>query len=176
MTVFLIETYRLIMEFLDTGGPVLLLIATIMTVMWSLIFERLLFFATRHRKQWDECISIWQGRHDRRSWYAHQIRDMLISRVNVELNRTIGIIRATIAVCPLLGLLGTVTGMIEVFEGMKEIGSGNARAMAGGISKAIIPTMAGMAGALSGLIAYTYIKRYADNKSQLLYDKLTPDV
>ena len=80
------------------------------------------------------------------------------------------------SLAPLLGLLGTVTGMIEVFEGMTVIGSGNARPMAAGISKAIIPTMAGMAGALSGLIAYTYIKRYADNQSQLLYDKLTTDL
>ena len=176
MTDFIINTYHLILEFLDTGGPVLLLIAFNMTVMWSLIIERLLFFMTKHRAQWHESIATWRARTDRQSWYAHQIRDMLVSQVNVQLNRAINIIRTTIAVCPLLGLLGTVTGMIEVFEGMTVIGSGNARPMAAGISKAIIPTMAGMAGALSGLIAYTYIKRYADNQSQLLYDKLTTDL
>ena len=50
-----------------------------------------------------------------------------------------------------MGLLGTVTGMVAVFEVMAEVGTGNARLMASGISMATIPTMAGMVGALSGI-------------------------
>ena len=52
----------------------------------------------------------------------------------------------------MLGLLGTVTGMIEVFDVMAISGSGNARGMAGGVSQATLPTMAGMVAALSGMI------------------------
>jgi biopolymer transport protein ExbB len=55
--------------------------------------------------------------------------------------------------------MGTVTGMIEVFDVMAISGSGNARSMASGVSKATIPTMAGMVGALSGVFASTWLNR-----------------
>ena len=56
-----------------------------------------------------------------------------------------------IGLCPMLGLLGTVYGMIEVFEVLAVLGTGNPRAMSTGVAKATIPTMAGMTIALSGL-------------------------
>jgi biopolymer transport protein ExbB len=61
------------------------------------------------------------------------------------------LIKTLVAMCPLIGLLGTVTGMISVFEVMAVTGTGNPRLMAGGISMATIPTMAGMVAALSGV-------------------------
>jgi biopolymer transport protein ExbB len=76
-------------------------------------------------------------------------------------------------ICPLLGLLGTVTGMIEVFDVMSISGSGNARSMASGVSRATIPTMAGMVGSLSGVFAVTWLKSYAKRESQLLEDSMT---
>ena len=101
--------------------------------------------------QCGEVIDEWHARRDRSSWYAHQIRRGMVSRVSMDLNRTIPLIKTLVALCPLLGLLGTVTGMIEVFDVMAMAGSGNPRAMASGVSRAIIPTMAGMVAALSGL-------------------------
>ncbi len=80
-----------------------------------------------------------------------------------------------VAVCPLIGLLGTVTGMIEVFDVMAILGSGNARAMAAGVSKATIPTMAGMVAALSGVFMSTYIERKAKREGERLEDSLTMD-
>ena len=74
---------------------------------------------------------------------------------------------------PLLGLLGTVTGMIEVFEVMAISGSGNPRSMAAGVSKATIPTMAGMVVALSGVIASTLLSRFAHRKVEHLRAELT---
>ena len=79
------------------------------------------------------------------------------------------------AVCPLMGLLGTVTGMIEVFDVMAILGSGNVRAMAAGVSKATIPTMAGMVGALSGVFASSYLENRANKEAELLEDHLTMD-
>jgi len=58
-----------------------------------------------------------------------------------------------------MGLLGTVTGMIEVFDVMALSGSSNARLMAGGVFKATIPTMAGMVAALSGIAFATILPR-----------------
>jgi biopolymer transport protein ExbB len=79
------------------------------------------------------------------------------------------------ALCPLLGLLGTVTGMIEVFNIMAITGGGDAKSMAGCVSKATIPTMAGMVAALSGVFAGTYIEGVAARETQLLEDHLTND-
>ena len=56
-----------------------------------------------------------------------------------------------IALCPMLGLLGTVYGMIEVFEVLSFLGTGNPRAMSSGVAKATIPTMASMVITLFGL-------------------------
>nr|NIP17524.1 MotA/TolQ/ExbB proton channel family protein [Xanthomonadales bacterium]NIX12314.1 MotA/TolQ/ExbB proton channel family protein [Xanthomonadales bacterium] len=77
-----------------------------------------------------------------------------------------------VALCPLLGLLGTVTGMIEVFDVMAISGTGNPRSMASGVSKATIPTMAGMVAALSGIAMSTYLQRKAGRERELLSDHL----
>ncbi|MGI9571456.1 MAG: MotA/TolQ/ExbB proton channel family protein, partial [Desulfobulbia bacterium] len=65
--------------------------------------------------------------------------------------------------------------MIEVFNIMAVTGGGDAKSMAGGVSKATIPTMAGMVAALSGVFANTYITQIADRESELLEDHLTTD-
>jgi len=84
-------------------------------------------------------------------------------------------IQTLVALCPLLGLLGTVTGMIKVFEVMAVSGSGNVRAMAAGVSQATVPTMAGMVGALSGVLLVTILSRRAAREVQFLEDSLTMD-
>ena len=56
-----------------------------------------------------------------------------------------------IGMCPMIGLLGTVYGMIEVFEVLSFLGTGNPRAMSSGVAKATIPTMASMVITLFGL-------------------------
>ena len=81
-------------------------------------------------------------------------------------------IESLVVICPLLGLLGTVTGMIEVFFVMALTGGGDAKSMAGGVSKATIPTMAGMVGALSGIFASNWLKHKMDNDLALLEDHL----
>jgi biopolymer transport protein ExbB len=80
-----------------------------------------------------------------------------------------------VAICPLLGLMGTVTGMIEVFDVMAISGSGNARSMASGVSKATIPTMAGMVGALSGVFLVTVLNQKVSREVEDLEDNLTTD-
>ena len=78
------------------------------------------------------------------------------------------IIQTLIALCPVLGLLGTVTGMIEVFDVVSFFGTGNARALASGITKATLPTMTGMAISIVGLLTYTVL----NSKSQSIISKI----
>jgi biopolymer transport protein ExbB len=96
----------------------------------------------------------------------------MISRVSLKLRFSLPVIQALVALCPLLGLMGTVTGMIMVFDVMAMSGGGNARSMAAGVSQATIPTMAGMVGALSGVFASTWLTRTAKTERMHLEDAL----
>jgi len=162
-------------DFLELGGDVLNLIAITIFAMWVLIIERLIFFRSGLTKMANNAISEWQSRADRKSWNAHQIRDKLLSTYDMAANNWVPVIQTLVALCPLLGLMGTVTGMIEVFDVMAISGTGNARSMASGVSKATIPTMAGMVGALSGVFLVTLITRSIERKVEGLEEALELD-
>ncbi len=161
-----------IREFIDTGGQVLTVIGLVIFIMWLLIFERFVFVFYSYKSVKNHLLETWQAREEKSSWYAKHIRIALISRGTTKLNRNLMLIQSLVVLCPLLGLLGTVTGMIEVFNVMAMSGSGNVRAMASGVSGATIPTMAGMVGSLSGVFTITWLKRHAKKEAELLTDSL----
>ena len=173
--IWLLDAFEAIRDFMELGGPVLRWIAVTIFLMWTLIVERLVFFRTRMRGMADDIREQWEARQERKSWHAHQIREGMISRFSMSTNRGIPMIQTLVALCPLLGLLGTVTGMIKVFEVMAVSGSGNVRAMAAGVSQATVPTMAGMVGALSGVLLVTLLSRRAEREVEFLSDSLTMD-
>ena len=162
-----------IMDFMNMGGPVLWIIGALLLVMWSLIFERVWYLHSTHAKRVKQTLAVWAGRSDTRSWRAQQIRNLMISEVSLDLKSTLPMIESLVVVCPLLGLMGTVTGMIEVFYVMAFTGGGDAQSMAGGVSKATIPTMAGMVGALSGIFASNWLKHRVDRDLELLEDHMS---
>ena len=127
-------------DFMELGGDVLTIIAVTIFFMWVLIIERLIFFRTGMKTLAQESLAVWEARSERKSWNAKQIREAMISRYAMAANVGVPVIQTLVALCPLLGLMGTVTGMIEVFDVMAISGSGNARSMASGVSKATIPT------------------------------------
>ena len=169
------EAYLDIMRFIEMGGDVLWFIALITFIMWTLIFERIWFFRMEYRGMMEELIESWNGRSERNSWTARQIRDGVISDATDRISGTLPIIQTCVALCPLFGLLGTVTGMIAVFDAMATQG-GNARSMAAGVSMATIPTMSGMIASLSGLIASTLIRRKVEQETQLLDSQIALDL
>ena len=75
----------------------------------------------------------------------------------------------------MLGLLGTVDGMIQTFDVLTVFGTGNARGMAGGISIALITTMAGLLTALSGLYFSTELETRVAREVDLMSDQLKRD-
>ena len=164
-----LETIR---DFLELGGNVLYVIGVLVLFMWILIVERLLYFRTGHKRLAVRAQQLWEARAEHYSWNARQIRIRLISQVSARAERNISLIQTCVALCPLLGLLGTVTGMVAVFEVMAISGSGNPRSMASGVSMATIPTMAGMVAALSGVAMTTYLQRKAARERELLSDHL----
>ena len=159
-------------SFMLRGGPVLWIIAWLLLVKWSLVFERVWYLNTTHKANVKATLAAWNARSDTKSWSAHQIRTMMISKISLDVRNTLPIIEVLVTICPLLGLIGTVTGMIEVFFVMAVTGGGDAKSMAGGVSKATIPTMAGMVGAISGIFAANYLKAKVDRDIELLEDHL----
>jgi biopolymer transport protein ExbB len=163
-------------DFVETGGPVLLWIMAVAFFMWTLILERYWYFLTGFPITRGRAVREWGKRTERKSWYAHQIRAQMISEVRIEANRYIPFIKTLVGIAPFFGLLGTVTGMVEVFDVMAITGSGNARAMASGVSRATIPTMAGMVVAISGVYFASALQSRASNAVQRMSDELDIDV
>jgi biopolymer transport protein ExbB len=164
--------YDALRDFLAAGGNVLAVIMGTTFVMWALIIERLIYWSGPHNAVVKRAVRAWTARSDHKSWYADAIRNKLISEVMQEATRFNGVIRALVAVTPLLGLLGTVTGMVQVFDVMAVTGSSNARLMAAGISKATIPTMAGLVASLSGLIVINAFDRTVLRTSRRVSEEL----
>jgi biopolymer transport protein ExbB len=172
---FLVQFYEAFTIFMEKGGPILYWIMLVTFLMWVFIIERLWYLRFIFKADQRRIQLIWETREERKSWYALKIRASLISRASERLHQGLNIIKTLVALCPLIGLLGTVTGMIQVFEVMAILGSGNARAMADGVSKATIPTMAGMVAALSGVFVATYLERMINRGSHSLEDALVMD-
>ena len=166
------EAVEAVRDFVETGGDVLLVIAFVTGVMWTMILERGMYVWLGHRAEAQRIRDIWNRRDEHYSWHAHMIRRMLVSEMQLKLNRGLGFIKTIVAVCPMFGLLGTVTGMIEVFDVMAFTGTGNARGMASGVSKATLPTMAGMVAALSGMIFSIQLDRYSRDETERVADSL----
>jgi biopolymer transport protein ExbB len=80
-----------------------------------------------------------------------------------ELERYLGALSTIAAISPLLGLLGTVTGMIRTFKAITVAGVGNPTAMASGIAEALITTAAGLIIAIPALVAYRYLRSRVDS-------------
>mgnify|MGYP002877589132 CR=1 FL=1 len=159
-------------KFMDSGGQVLWAIAVLLFVMWTLIFERIWYLRGTVSSDIGLAKSSWQNRSDRASKRARQVREKLISEVGLKIDQNVMMIKTLVALAPLFGLLGTVTGMIVVFDVMAYTGGGDAKAMAGGVSKATIPTMSGMVAALSGVFGLTIVEKNAERKKGVLENSL----
>ncbi|MGH8272652.1 MAG: MotA/TolQ/ExbB proton channel family protein [Gammaproteobacteria bacterium] len=164
----LTQLYIDLRSYFEAGGVILWPIFAVTIVLWMAIIERwwYLFFIYPGRR--DALIEEWNKRSDQTSWYARRIREKRLSELSIEVRSSIPLIKSLIAAIPLLGLLGTVTGMVTVFQALSSVGSTNAQAMAHGVSSAIIPTMSAMAVAVFSLyFVYALEKRIQDNSEEI---------
>ncbi|MEM7430658.1 MAG: MotA/TolQ/ExbB proton channel family protein [Pseudomonadota bacterium] len=96
-----------------------------------------------------------------------QLFEFLINERN-RLQHFIGAVAITATVSPLLGLLGTVSGMINTFRAMTVFGSGDPSVVSGGISEALVTTELGLVVAVPSLIAHALLRRKADSYAEQL--------
>jgi biopolymer transport protein ExbB len=165
-------------------------LAVVSLAMWILIVDRALFFRRLHRKNMNT-LTAWEHIRENRMpdfkkyrgavsllvsrFLLRRSNDRLLDRfildetvlsINRSLNDYLAVIGVLAAVAPLLGLLGTVTGMISTFDVLSVFGTGNAKGMAGGISEALITTQTGLLVAIPGLYMKGFLERRARNLQQ----------
>ncbi len=161
-----------LLRFMQQGGQILWWLAAVVTVCWLLVMERAIYLVATFPRVKAQLCARWHGRTDHRSWYAQQIREGWIAKARIELRQNLSLIKLLVALCPMLGLLGTVTGMITVFDVMASQGSSNPKLMASGIALATVPTMAGMVAALAGMFIHARLCRVCDRKAIQLEQSL----
>lgn len=157
---------------IDAGGPLMWAILLVSVMLWSLIIERFMYLAIRQPQQVRRFLAAWETRPERQSWFAHRIREAMLSIAKTKLSRTVPVIKMLVGICPLLGLLGTVLGMMDVFDVIRITGSNSARSTATGVSNAVITTMAGLVIAISGLYFTRRIELRVEEETRRLADLL----
>ena len=170
---WLSEVYIALRDFMESGGTVLWYIALLVTFMWALILERVYYFLFVHDEIANGIQKKYLAMNFKSPWHKFQIKTRLISEGKISINKNMQLIQVSIALSPLFRLMGTVTGMIEVFQIMAFTGGGDARSMAGGVSKATLPTMAGMVSALSGVLVMIWLKNKVEENELLMGEYVT---
>lgn len=185
--------FFMLADFLQTGGMVMLPLVGVSLLMWLLIVERVLFFRRLYRKNMTAAMAkacildnrlpdphLDQGivalvvtefvsRRSGRQALDRAVLDEIVQRTNRCLTHRLAVIGVLAAMAPLLGLLGTVSGMIATFDVLAVFGTGNAKAMAGGISQALITTQTGLLVAIPGL----YMKGFLERRARELGQRIT---
>lgn len=186
--IFFLENYIYrIEEFFRAGGIVMTPLIIVSVLMWTLIINRAVFFRLLHRKNMSRemagelletgefpdgrkyrgAIALLVTEFLRRRSGNRSIDKFILDETVIALvssfDRHLSFIGVLAGVAPLLGLLGTVTGMIATFDTISVFGTGNAKAMAGGISEALISTQTGLLVSIPGLYMYSFLNRRAEN-------------
>ncbi|HDZ24228.1 MAG TPA: MotA/TolQ/ExbB proton channel family protein [Desulfobacteraceae bacterium] len=166
------------------GGPVMVPIVLDSLWMWAVIAERIFYFRRISRGDIDLKMAVEMLKGRQTEYSTDALRARIVARFVQEqtgdgeldqklldqyameerpvLKRNLALIAVLAAVAPLLGLLGTVTGMMNTFNVIAVFGTGNARGMASGISEALITTQCGLLVAIPGLFMSAFLSRRAD--------------
>lgn len=170
------ELPRLLLDFFDTGGSVLWLILALTITLWTLIVGRLMFLFQEYPQMSKQAFARWAEREDKHSWYGESLRKQWASELDCALSANLKLIPGLIALLPMLGLLGTVTGMIQVFDVLAVTGASNPRSMADGVSAATIPTMSGMVAALTAMPVSAALERRYQKELRKINDAMSSEV
>ncbi|MBN1625668.1 MAG: MotA/TolQ/ExbB proton channel family protein [Deltaproteobacteria bacterium] len=178
----LYDLYEATIEQVGLGGFAMYPLLLTCLAMWVLIFKKIIDMRayTKGSKSAADCISSIGKPDFSCSFWQRQLMDGYVAEQTTSENLNRNIVNSlsirqkafidkhtsTIAVlagiAPLLGLLGTVMGMISTFEVISMYGTGNARALAGGISEALITTETGLIIAVPGLFFVSFLSRQAN--------------
>ncbi|MGY5450625.1 MotA/TolQ/ExbB proton channel family protein [Agarivorans sp. MS3-6] len=168
LSISLQQTWLSLSQLLHLGGWVLTLLLGITVLLSSLLIERY-WFRFVSFPAYFQCYQQHISQHSITASGQQALCLSLRCDMELRLNQHLSLIKSLISLCPLVGLLGTVTGMIQVFDTMALAGSNDPQLMSAGIARATLPTMTGMSIALIGIINFTYLKRWSSRCKQSLH-------
>ena len=190
-----------LMEQIPKGGPIVWPIIGIGILALLIILERIMYlfrkdinaerladavFRNMTRRKWDRCATLCEkeGKKPVSRILLAGINSRRMDRENMEnvlqeatlneipkLERFLSTLGMLAAISPLLGLLGTVTGMIKTFHVITYYGTGDPRMMSGGISEALVTTMLGLSVAIPIMLCHTLLHRKVENMIGLMEKK-----
>jgi biopolymer transport protein ExbB len=172
----LLDSGHALRDFMAAGGVVMWALAGLCVLFWTLVFERFWFIRRVFPRWVGERRGAWRQLlgEDSGGW-QRAVRSAWLAQARQQLNGPLRLGKTLVALYPLLGLLGTVSGMIAVFDVLALNGTGNPRGMAAGVWQATLPTMAGMVLAISGLFSLARLERDARRALERLADQLRHD-
>ncbi|WPC04593.1 MotA/TolQ/ExbB proton channel family protein [Pseudomonas sp. MBLB4123] len=172
----LLDGGHALFDLMAAGGVVMWGLAGLCVLFWTLVFERFWFmrrvfprWVRERRRAWQQLLAEEAG-----SW-QRAVRSAWLAQARQQLAGPLRLGKTLVALYPLLGLLGTVSGMVAVFDVLAINGTGNPRAMAAGVWQATLPTLAGMVLAISGLFSLARLERDARRALERLADQLRHD-
>ena len=163
--------YSPIDDLLFSGGRVLLVIMVVAFVMWSIVIERYLYFIFYSKHLAARYVDLWQSLDSALRVYRPVVKSRYLSEYRLYNERGILFLKSLIKASLLVGLLGTVVGMISVFDAYA-LTHNPIEEIAAGIAQAIIPTMAGILVALSGLYFAYHLQQIAATTTHRLDSNL----
>ncbi len=186
---------------IGTGGPLIWPILAILLMALLIVGERLLFLwrtrlpadafterlaALAVDRNWQACHDECRRRlgkplarvlaagldcyHHQREVMENALQEAILREIP-PLERFLSTLGMLAAIAPLLGLLGTVTGMISTFDVITRYGTGDPRMMSGGISEALVTTMLGLSVAIPIMLVHTLLNRTIDNRIAHMEEK-----
>ena len=156
-------------EFIESGGYVLYAIFAVALIVWFLIGERYWYFLFVEKDVIKYLVEKWQPLQVADRYRQKAIRRYWISSFRQAAQQHLGLIKTLTNISMLLGLLGTITGMIALFEGQALSQGSNAKALADGVSRTIIPAMSGLVVAITGF----YFSARLEHRAHKEINKLT---
>lgn len=148
-------------EFVSGAGPITACIYGLSLLMWTLILDHYRCLRELHSANHVPATDPERTQRIHSPPVMRRLRAQQVADVAVAARRHLPLIRTLIQALPLLGLLGTVSGLVHCFEGIAQLGENNRRAIAGGIAEALVATLSGLLTALSGLYFSVDLERRA---------------
>ncbi len=190
-----------LMEQVPKGGAIVWPILTILVLAVLILIERILFFTRRRThperlmktirelimaNDWDGCRKFLESKNSKllpqvlltaiafkdqaRQDMENALQEAILGKIP-KIERFLSTLGMLAAIAPLLGLLGTVTGMINTFHVITYYGTGDPRMMSGGISEALVTTMLGLTVAIPIMLAHTFLSRRVETQISCMEEK-----
>jgi len=165
LAIFLQQSEQHIEELMAMGGPVMWPLVIVSVWLWMLILERYWFLLRIFPAFAEGCASVPRSSAE---------REIKLAEISLALRRHLRLIKTLSGILPMLGLLGTVTGIVETFDLIRVFGSAETHIVAHGVSQALITTLAGLVMGLFGVgvgydlnrRAWTGQRRFAERLRQ----------